>query len=68
MADVDYEFYRTHEGISPAELKQRWIDAVPLRRLGTPMDVAWAALLLAGETGSFTTGQAINVSGGQELH
>ena len=36
----------------------------PLRRLGSPRDVAPMAVLLASEHGSWITGQVISVSGG----
>ena len=36
----------------------------PLRRLGQPADVAPMAVLLAGDQGSWITGQAISISGG----
>ena len=36
----------------------------PLGRLGTPRDVADAALFLSGDSASFITGQALGVSGG----
>jgi 2-hydroxycyclohexanecarboxyl-CoA dehydrogenase len=38
--------------------------AIPMRRLGTPEDVAGAVAYLAGETAGFVTGQTISVSGG----
>ena len=41
---------------------------VPLQRIGTPEDIAYAALYLASEMSSFVTGQTINVSGGLPLH
>ena len=39
-------------------------EATPLRRWGTPADVAAAALYLASPAAAFITGQAINVNGG----
>ena len=36
----------------------------PLGRLGTPQDVADAALFLSGPGASFITGQALGVNGG----
>lgn len=38
--------------------------AVPMRRLGTSQDVAWAVAFLASEQASFITGQTLSVSGG----
>jgi 3-oxoacyl-[acyl-carrier protein] reductase len=39
-------------------------DAIALKRLGTPADVAAAVLYLASEEASYVTGQVLNVSGG----
>jgi 3-oxoacyl-[acyl-carrier protein] reductase len=39
-------------------------ESTPMRRWGTPEDVAAAALYLASPEASFITGQAINVNGG----
>ena len=39
-------------------------DETPLMRIGKPCEVASAALFLAGEGGSFITGEVVNVSGG----
>ena len=40
---------------------------VPLGRVGTPEDIAGAALFLASELSSFITGEFINVTGGLPL-
>ena len=68
IMEEDFRFFREKEGISPEDVVQRWIDAIPMGRLGQPIDVARAVLILAGEAGAFTTGQALNVSGGEEVH
>ena len=39
-------------------------ESTPLRRWGTPEDVAAAAVYLASPEAAFITGQAINVNGG----
>lgn len=39
----------------------------PMRRLGTPADVAAAVLFLTSEAGHFVTGQTVDVSGGWKL-
>jgi len=40
---------------------------IPLQRVGTPEDVAGAALFLASELSSYVTGEALKVSGGSPL-
>jgi 3-oxoacyl-[acyl-carrier protein] reductase len=41
--------------------------AIPQRRLGTPADIAAAALFFASEEAAFVTGQTLVVDGGQTL-
>lgn len=43
---------------------QSWRDAIPLRRGGTPDDVAECALFLASDMSSYITGQVLQVDGG----
>ena len=46
------------------ELKQSAIKQIPLGRVGTPEDVASAAVFLASEEASYITGHVLNVNGG----
>lgn len=39
---------------------------IPLKRLGTVEDVAWAVVYLAGPAGRYVTGEALCVDGGQQ--
>lgn len=48
----------------PEEVKNEWINKIPLRRGGTPEDVANTALYLASDLSSYVTGQTIHVCGG----
>ena len=48
----------------PEEVKKEWINKIPLRRGGTPEDVADTALFLASDLSSYVSGQTINVCGG----
>ena len=48
----------------PEELKQRAIEATPLRRLGTPTEVAYAVAFLASDEAAFITGEVLTVDGG----
>lgn len=43
---------------------QSWRDAIPLKRGGTPEDVANACVFLASDWSSYITGQVIHVDGG----
>lgn len=43
---------------------QEWRDGIPLKRGGTPEDVANATLFLASDMSAYITGQCINVCGG----
>lgn len=47
----------------PEELRKAWIEQIPLKRGGTPEDVANTALYLASELSSYVSGQVINVCG-----
>jgi len=40
------------------------IEAIPLRRLGKPQDVAEAVLFLASDKANFITGEILDVNGG----
>jgi len=48
----------------PEEVKNEWINKIPLRRGGTPEDVAHTALFLASDLSSYVSGQTIHVCGG----
>jgi 3-oxoacyl-[acyl-carrier protein] reductase len=50
----------------PEEVRENWIKNIPLRRGGTPGDVANAALFLASDLSSYVSGQVINVCGGMQ--
>ena len=48
----------------PENVKNEWINKIPLRRGGTPEDVANTALYLACDLSSYVSGQTIHVCGG----
>ncbi|MBW6500575.1 MAG: 3-oxoacyl-[acyl-carrier-protein] reductase [Bacteroidales bacterium] len=48
----------------PPDIKNEWINKIPLKRGGTPDDVADTALFLASDLSSYITGQTIQVCGG----
>ena len=46
------------------EVKENWLKTIPLRRGGTPEDIANVATFLASDLSSYVTGQVIQVDGG----
>jgi 3-oxoacyl-[acyl-carrier protein] reductase len=46
------------------ESRAKMMSAIPLKRAGTPEDVAEAALFLASDSASYITGQVLSVDGG----
>lgn len=51
----------------PDELLEKIAKSYPLRRLGTPEDIAPAVMFLASEAASYITGQTLSVSGGYTM-
>ena len=47
----------------PDEVREEWIKTIPLRRGGTPEDVAGVALFLASDLSGYVSGQVINCCG-----
>jgi 3-oxoacyl-(acyl-carrier-protein) reductase len=48
----------------PADVKEKFIQRIPLKRMGVPEDVANLIAFLAGEQSSYITGQCIQIDGG----
>ena len=48
----------------PEDVRKQWESLIPLRRGGTPEDVANVALFLASDLSSYVTGQVIHCCGG----
>ena len=51
----------------PEEVKVEWAKKIPLRRGGTPEDVANIATFLASDMSSYVSGQVIQVDGGMNM-
>jgi 3-oxoacyl-[acyl-carrier protein] reductase len=49
-----------------AQLK-KWLEDIPLGRLGDPEDVTGLVLFLCSDAARYITGQAINVDGGKVM-
>jgi sorbitol-6-phosphate 2-dehydrogenase len=65
--DSLYKQYAKKWGITEAEVRQKYIDQVPMKRGCTYDDVCNVVVFLASDQASYMTGQAINVTGGQEM-
>ncbi len=48
----------------PEETVKQWCEGIPLKRGGTPEDVANACVFLASDMSSYITGQTLSVDGG----
>ena len=48
----------------PDDVREQWVKTIPLRRGGTPEDVAKVALFLASDLSAFVSGQVIHCCGG----
>ncbi len=66
--DSLYEQYAEKWGITEEEVRQRYRDQVPLGRGCTYQDVTNVLVFLASDQAGYMTGQAVNVTGGQEMH
>lgn len=53
--------------IASDEMRQMLVSMVPRRRIGTPEDVAGAAIYLASRAGAYVTGSVIPVEGGLSI-
>ena len=62
-----YGQYAERWGITEEEVRQRYVDQVPMKRGCTYQDVCNVVVFLASEQSGYMTGQAVNVTGGQEM-
>jgi sorbitol-6-phosphate 2-dehydrogenase len=63
-----FKQYARTRSMTVDEVRQYYIDKVPLKRGCTYNDVCNLLVFLASDQSSYMTGQAINVTGGQEMH
>jgi sorbitol-6-phosphate 2-dehydrogenase len=65
--DSLYEQYAKRWGLTPEQVRRKYEEQVPLGRGCTYDDVCNVVAFLASDEASYMTGQAINVTGGQEM-
>ena len=63
-----YAQYAERWGITEEEVRARYVAQVPMKRGCTYEDVANVLVFLASDESAYMTGQAINVTGGQEMN
>ena len=54
-------------GQLPEEVRKAWAEKIPLKRGGTPEDVANVCLFLASDLSSYVSGQVLHVCGGMKM-
>ncbi len=62
-----FKQYAANQGITEEQVRQKYIDQVPMKRPCEYRDVTNVVVFLAGDGSGYMTGQAINVTGGQEM-
>ncbi len=62
-----FKQYAKNQGITEEEVRQKYIDQVPMRRGCQYEDIANCMVFLGCDDSSYMTGQAINVTGGQQM-
>jgi sorbitol-6-phosphate 2-dehydrogenase len=65
--DSLYSQYAARWGITEDEVRRKYTEQVPLGRGTAYADVANVVVFLVSDESSYMTGQAINVTGGQEM-
>ena len=68
MGKAQSEYFSSLRGMTAEVYRAQIAERVPLGRVGTPGDTAAAAAFLASDEAAFITGEALNVSGGEETH
>ena len=53
--------------VLPDDIRQKMLDAIPMKRFGSPSDVAKVVTFLASDAASYMTGQVLTISGGMVM-
>ncbi|MBR1983219.1 MAG: sorbitol-6-phosphate dehydrogenase [Clostridia bacterium] len=62
-----FKQYAQNQGITEEAVREKYINQVPMKRSCEYEDIANAMVFLASDQSSYMTGQAINVTGGQQM-
>lgn len=63
-----FERYPEYLGIDRERYKRGLLRQIPLGRFADPNDIASVVAFLASDRADYITGEAVNVTGGQEMH
>ncbi|MHC4695026.1 MAG: SDR family oxidoreductase, partial [Planctomycetota bacterium] len=63
---IDKEYSRIFETV-PGRSMEEFIERIPLKRAGSPEDMASAVAFLCSSESDYITGQTLNVDGGFEM-
>lgn len=62
-----FKQYAANQGITEEQVREKYINQVPMKRSCEYDDIANVMVFLASDYSSYMTGQAINVTGGQQM-
>jgi meso-butanediol dehydrogenase/(S,S)-butanediol dehydrogenase/diacetyl reductase len=68
LGEVQNAYFAAYSGQSLEAYLEAMRARIPLGRVGLPDDTAAAVAFLASDDAAFITGEALNVSGGEEMH
>jgi len=62
-----YAQYARNQGITPEQVRAKYVNQVPMKRGCSYTDVENITMFLLSDAASYMTGQAINITGGQQM-
>jgi NAD(P)-dependent dehydrogenase (short-subunit alcohol dehydrogenase family) len=68
LGSVQNEYFARLNGQTVEEYLAAMRERIPMRRVGLPADTAGAVAFLCSDEAAYITGEAMNVSGGVEMH
>ena len=68
LGSAQNAYFAAFKGLTEAAYLEEMAARIPLQRIGQAADTAAMCAFLASDDASFITGEAINVSGGEEMH
>jgi len=68
LGAVQNEYYAKLRGVTVEQYLADMRAGIPMRRVGLPEDTANACAFLCSDQAAYVTGEAMNVSGGAEMH